>query len=197
MTLDLHEVAAAGALIFDCDGTLVDTPPLYARAYVQAATAHGVKMTGDWYLARAGLSEHVLMDAMEEMHGRPYDRAALIASMRAAFMADIDALREIEVVADIARAWHGRKPLAVASGGPRRAVETSLGATGLRSLFDVLVTIEDVRAGKPEPDLFLEAARRIGIAPARCLVFEDSEQGVDAARRAGMRVIDVTRLSAP
>jgi HAD superfamily hydrolase (TIGR01509 family) len=103
-------------------------------------------------------------------------------------------LREIAVVAEIARRNHGERPMAVASGGPAAIVEPSLKATGLASIFDTVVRFDDVGRAKPEPDLFLEAARRLGVTPERCLVFEDSLQGIEAARRAGMHVADVAEL---
>ncbi len=94
-------------------------------------------------------------------------------------------------VASLARLWHGRVPMAVASNGRRANVEASLGATGLLPLFDVLVAAEDVAAGKPAPDVFLESARRLGVEPAGCVVLEDSDEGLAAAHAAGMRSIDV------
>ena len=85
--------------------------------------------------------------------------------------------------------------MAVASGGPAAIVIPTLEVTALRSLFDTVVTIEDVKRPKPDPDLFLEAAKRLNVAPAQCLVLEDSREGLEAAKRAGMRVIDVLKVT--
>ncbi|MBE7209384.1 MAG: HAD family phosphatase [Gluconacetobacter diazotrophicus] len=187
-------VAAAGAILFDCDGTLVDTPPLYARAWAAGVEPSGVAMAPGWYEARAGLSEHVLLDAFEREHGVVLDRAEVGRVARAAFRELMPGLREIAAVAAVARANRGRLPMAVASGGPREVVRACLEATGLLDLFDAVVTVEDAARPKPEPDLFLEAARRLGVEPGRCLVFEDSREGLDAARRAGMRAVDVVEV---
>jgi beta-phosphoglucomutase-like phosphatase (HAD superfamily) len=178
-------------LIFDCDGTLVDSAPLYAKAWGAGFAVAGAVMGDDWYHAHNGLSEHVLMQSFEDASGLTLDRSATIATMREAFLAKLTVLREIAAVADIARAAKGVMPLAVASGGPRAIVEPSLTHTGLADLFCTIVTLDDVGVPKPQPNLFLEAARRLGLEPALCLVLEDSIIGFKAAEAAGMRWIDV------
>jgi HAD superfamily hydrolase (TIGR01509 family) len=102
-------------------------------------------------------------------------------------------VKPIEPVVAIARRWHGIKPLAVASGGFRRNVEMTLEAIGILSLFDAIVCVEDYARGKPFPDPFLEAARRLDVPATDCLVFEDSPLGLDAADAAGMQWVFVPR----
>ncbi len=179
------------AIIFDCDGTLVDSAPIYARAWAAGFATAGGEMARDWYLQRNGLSEHVLMNQFEEAFGVTLDRAATVARMRLAFLEAIADLREIKTVAEIARLASRRMPIAVASGGPRAIVQRSLRQTGLDRLFRTIVTFDDVGIAKPAPDLFLEAGRRIGVEPAECLVLEDSKTGLDAALAAGMGCVDV------
>nr|WP_294530931.1 HAD family phosphatase [uncultured Rhodopila sp.] len=182
------------ALIFDCDGTLVDTPPVYARAWAAGLRSSGREMAPEWYLARAGMSEHVLMNEFEALEGVVLDRKEVVDLMRAAFLAELAGLREIDAIAAIARQNRGRRPMAVASGGSRAIVTATLQATGLTAIFDTIVTIDDVGRAKPAPDLFLEAAKRLGIPAAGCLVFEDSREGLEAAKSAGMRAIDVLEI---
>lgn len=198
MTHDVDRLADNGAidaLIFDCDGTLALTAPLYLRAITQALAPHAITIPAAWYHERGGLSEGALFDALEDHTGRRLDRAAITATARAVFHADLHSVGEIPAVTAIARRYHGRLPLAVASAGPRANVTAVLRVTGLAHLFDHVVTIDEVPTPKPAPDLFLEAARRLGIAPDRCLVFEDSAQGLQGAAAAGMRVIDVATLT--
>jgi HAD superfamily hydrolase (TIGR01509 family) len=100
----------------------------------------------------------------------------------------------IEKVVAIARAARGRLPLAVASGSHRELVESTLAAIGTRDWWQAIVAAEDVTQPKPAPDIFLEAARRLGVAPGDCTVYEDADLGLLAAQRAGMRAVDIRRL---
>jgi len=187
-------ISGAKALIFDCDGTLLATPDLYAGAWQEAFRVAGQNMAADWYHERAGMSENVLLDDFEKDRDVVLDRECVVDAMRSAVLHRIDEVREIFAVVSIARRCAGQKPMAVASGGPREIVRASLASTGLLPLFETVVTIDDVAHPKPAPDLFLEAARRLGMAPEDCLVFEDSRQGIQAARNAGMRVVDVNGI---
>lgn len=187
-------IAGAKALIFDCDGTLLATPELYAGAWQEAFRVAGQDMAADWYHERAGMSEHVLLDDFEKDRDVVLDRKSVVDAMRSAVLQRIDEVREIFAVVSIARRYADRKPMAVASGGPREIVRASLKSAGLLPLFETVVTIDDVAHPKPAPDLFLEAAERLGTAPQDCLVFEDSQQGIQAARNAGMQVVDVNGL---
>jgi beta-phosphoglucomutase-like phosphatase (HAD superfamily) len=187
-------LAQAGAIIFDCDGTLVNTPPIYTRAWMAGFLRSGTPITADWYLARAGMSEYVLMDAFEAETGLKLNREEVVRTVRATFLEVVAELQEIAAITRIARENHGRIPMAVASGGPREIVLATLQVTGLRDLFDAVVTIEDVGRAKPAPDLFLEAARQLGVPPANVLVFEDTHEGLEAASRAGMQAVDVAKV---
>lgn len=195
MTALEEMLAGADALIFDCDGTLVNSCPVYSVAWTAGFALSGVIMDVDWYEARNGLSEHVLMDQFEHEHRVVLDRENVVGTMRRYYLDHLTAnLQEIAAVTEIVRRFAGKLPMAVASGGSREIVTSSLDALNLTKHFDKLITIDDVGVPKPEPDLFLAAAKFLGIAPERCLVFEDSPQGIEAARRASMSVIDVAHL---
>jgi HAD superfamily hydrolase (TIGR01509 family) len=103
-------------------------------------------------------------------------------------------IRPIATVIDIARRQRGEGPLAIASGSVRRLVVRTLETLGISDWFAAIVTAEDTARHKPEPDVFLEAARRIGVDPAGCTVYEDTDIGLEAARRAGMTPVDVRPL---
>jgi beta-phosphoglucomutase-like phosphatase (HAD superfamily) len=186
------------ALIFDCDGTLVDTAPAHLRALQIGLAALELTMTPEWYYPRGGLTPDALWDEYEAHLGvARLPRESLSERYTAAFQEGLDRLEEVTVIAEVARAWHGRVPMAVASNGRRLNVEASLRATKLLSLFDWVVAAEDVTHGKPEPDVFLEAARRMKVEPEGCIVFEDSNEGLEAAKRAGMRAIDIREFFRP
>jgi HAD superfamily hydrolase (TIGR01509 family) len=186
------------ALIFDCDGTLVDTAPAHLRALQQALEPLSLTMTPEWYYPRGGLTPKALWDQYEaQLEGPPLNREGLMQTYNAAFALGLSQLKEITAIAEVARRWKGIVPMAVASNGRKANVESSLEATKLLPLFDYVVAAEDVSQGKPEPDVFLEAARRMGAKASDCIVFEDSDEGLEAARRAKMRSIDIRAYYAP
>jgi beta-phosphoglucomutase-like phosphatase (HAD superfamily) len=186
------------AIIFDCDGTLVDTSHLYYRAFSQVVGTQGAEMPRAWFVTRFGLAEHELLCQFQEEFGIALDPAEATDLLARAYWQGIETVREIEVVASVARRYQGRVPMAVASGGARKIVRATLLATGLLDVFNAVVTREDAEGrGKPAPDLFEEAARRLGVAPTECTVFEDSDAGIEAARRAGMTATDVRLVYQP
>lgn len=197
------------ALIFDCDGTLVDTAPAHFNALQLALETQGHRLDHAWYMERTGLTPDDLLDAHDARIAAnqpsaqasaagqqlpPLDRAEVFRTYTGHFQASLHLLREVAAVADVARAWHGKVLMMVASNGRRDNVTASLSAAGLLPLFDGIVAAEDVPAGKPAPDVFLESARRMDISPADCVVLEDSDEGLRAAAAAGMRSVDI-RLS--
>ncbi|MBS1070065.1 HAD family hydrolase [Gluconobacter cerinus] len=193
--IDFSDMAA---LIFDCDGTLLDTPPIYARAWAKGFQDTGQQMPREWFMERAGMSDHVLMDAFEsDFKVKVPNRVKAIEAMRQEFFNNLSDLKEIRTIAQIARENKGKRRLAVASGGARIIVETCLKSTNLFDLFDEIITIEDVAKPKPAPDLFLKAAQRLNTDPDLCFVFEDTQSGLEAAHAAGMKCINVAHIIYP
>jgi beta-phosphoglucomutase-like phosphatase (HAD superfamily) len=186
------------AIIFDCDGTLVDSTRLYFHAWQTLFKSHGVEMSWGWFAARLGCSWPQIFHEFQKECGIFLDAAAALQRFNRAYRDEIDTLCAIEIIADVARRHFGQIPMAVASGGTREIVEVTLLAANLLNLFDAVVTIEDVRGrGKPAPDIFLEAARRLRMRPNECTVFEDSDEGIEAARLAGMSATDVRLVYRP
>ena len=180
-----------GALLFDCDGTLVDTMPLHWEAELATFREIGIKIELEWLADIRGATLPDILAVISRHTGRQIDVDAFIACKQARFRKLLPGVQEIALVANIARTQHGRLPMAVVSGGFRCNVMTSLETTGLAKYFPVVLTADDPFPGKPAPDLFLEAARRLGVAPEHCQVFEDGDFGLDAARAAGMLATDV------
>ncbi|SDE68665.1 HAD family hydrolase [Terriglobus roseus] len=189
----IHLVEGAfDAILFDCDGTLVESAPAWHLAITNALHPHSAPMPRDWYFARLGLSPADLMDDYEAAIGAlNITREEFFNRCTTGYGEAAHALEEVTIVADVARAWQGKVPMAVVTNAQRVAVNGALTATGLISYFNTIVSIEDVRYGKPEPDIYLKAAELLNIAPARCLVLEDSNEGLTAAKRAGMQHIDI------
>jgi len=182
------------AIIFDCDGTLADTMPIHAKAWAASYRSFGIDITEQPFIDMGGLPNQAIIETLNRDFGYTLDVATTQDDKESRYLEMLHLVTEIKAVADIARAFHGKVPTAVASSGMGRIVHQTLTATGLIGLFDVIVTADDVTHGKPAPDLFLLAAERLGVAPADCIVYEDGDPGLEAARRAEMRAIDVRVL---
>ena len=182
------------ALIFDCDGTLADTMPGHFAAWVAALRVGGGDITEERFYQNAGVTSAAIIDALNKDFGYGLDIPTTVEAKEQMYVEGLHEIEEITAVADIARAHAGKVPMAVASGGLRSVVHATLDVISLRPLFDAVVTAEDVVHGKPAPDIFLRAAELLGVAPEDCIVYEDGDPGIVAARAAGMRVIDVRVL---
>ncbi|BCK77070.1 hydrolase [Acetobacter aceti NRIC 0242] len=184
--------AGTEALIFDCDGTLVDSLPLYLASWLEALKSKGgLDVSPEWFFSRRGYSEGMVLSELEKTHGITLNRAAIMAATREGVRNRLPGVKQNVPVVALVREWAGRLPRAVASSGSREVVEASLAAIGLLEVFDAIVTIEDVERPKPAPDIYLLAAKRLGVKPSGCLVFEDSTEGLEAAHAAGMAAEDV------
>lgn len=182
------------ALIFDCDGTLADTMPAHYLAWVEILRPHGVSFPEERFYAMGGMPTGLILERLFSEVGKVPDVELLTRQKEEAFIARASEIRPVEKVLAIARAARGRLPMAVASGGHRHMVEMTLRRLGILDWFAAVVAAEDTAKHKPEPDVFLEAARRLRVAAADCTVYEDTDLGLEAARRAGMRFVDVRKL---
>ncbi|MGA9569438.1 MAG: HAD family phosphatase [Candidatus Acidiferrales bacterium] len=182
------------ALLFDCDGTLADTAELHHYAIAAATKNFGHDMPKEWYLDRVGLSLDQLLQEFKKLRGVQLYRKDLSPLEEDIFCRNTSMIREIASVASIVRNNAGKIPMAVVSSSTRRMVIATLEALQLTPYFSAVITVEDIENPKPAPDGFLKAARRLGIDPSRCLVFEDSQHGLDAARSANMAAQDVRLL---
>lgn len=191
----LNPPSSARALIFDCDGTLAITRHMHFAALEASLAEMGLSVTRDWYFARTGMSMEPLCADYEKSFGAPLPLERLRPVYQRLVPNFLGEVRPNEPVLRVAREHHGRLPLAVASGGEQMVVEKTLEQIGARSLFDAVVAIGEIKLGKPAPDLFLAAAAKLGVEPAFCLVYEDSDEGMEAAHAAGMMAIDVRALA--
>jgi beta-phosphoglucomutase family hydrolase len=186
--------AGTRGLIFDCDGTLADTMPVHYRAWTAMLDRHGIPFPEARFYELGGVPTAQIIRILSAESGVPVtDVDAMVHEKEAAFLANLHMVRPLEAVVAAAAYHRGRLPLAVASGGYRETITRTLDQLGIRGWFDALVTAEDTSRHKPEPDVFLEAARRLGVPPQSCVVFEDTDIGLEAARRAGMASVDVRR----
>jgi HAD superfamily hydrolase (TIGR01509 family) len=200
MTLDIPQGEFAGYL-FDLDGTLVDTMPLHFVAWREALWQSGLgrDLDEDFFYSLGGVPTLLVARRIGEHYGVPLDAAAVEHLKERIFLERLREAKLIAPVVDFARRVAATHPVAVVTGGMPEVAQASLRLTGLDRLFRIVVTPADVPAGrgKPAPDMFLLAARRMGVPPGRCLVFEDAEPGLVGARAAGMQVVRVPSRKPP
>jgi beta-phosphoglucomutase family hydrolase len=192
MKLDIPPGDFSG-YIFDLDGTLIDTMPLHYRAWDAAMRKAGLQVTldEDLFYSLGGVPTVRVAELIGQHYGMTVDPQKIFHEKEALFHELQEDAELIKPVADFAREAAKSHPLAIASGGTRDIVKRSLELAGIHSLFKAVVTADDVVHGKPAPDMFLLAARLLGVEPTRCLVFEDAEPGIKAAFAAGMQVVRV------
>jgi beta-phosphoglucomutase family hydrolase len=180
------------ALIFDCDGTLADTMPVHYKAWLAMLGKYGIPFPEPRFYALGGMPTSQIIHLLAADAGvKVTDVDVMVHEKEQGFLKHLDAVVPIEPVIAIASAHRGKLPIAVASGGYRDTITRTLDKIAIRNWFDAMVTAEDTHRHKPEPDVFLEAARRLGVPPHGCVVFEDTDIGLEAARRAGMAHVDV------
>ena len=183
--------------IFDLDGTLADTMPVHFAAWQEIAARHGLRFPKERFYSLGGVPTRKIAELLIQEAGVASDPLAVALEKEEAFVAALGrpgAVRPIQKVVDIARACRSHGAMAIASGGRRYLVERTLALIQIADWFQAVVTAEDTVRHKPEPDVFLEAARRLGVDPAACTVYEDTDLGLEAARRAGMAFVDVRPL---
>lgn len=184
------------AIIFDCDGTLVDSMPLHYQAWVASLNHHQAPFpfTEDYFYSRAGVREQDVVKELNLDHQTSIHPDAVAEYKAELFEKLIPQVAEVRPVADFARSMHGKMPMSVASGSEEHIVRGCLSANHLLHLFnDIIITPRLVARGKPAPDMFLLAAERMGVPPEVCLVVEDGQSGIDAAKAAGMAWVFVPR----
>lgn len=179
------------AILFDCDGTLVDTMPVHREVWHQLFLRYDFVITDEWWEEWANLP----LLPMVQM-AIPGATSALADQLNVEAMGMynelLHKLEPLEHVIDVARAYHGKLPMAVVTGGYRDVVVPSLDVAGVTHLFEWIVTADEVIHSKPAPDLYSLAMSKLGVAPEHCLVYEDSEIGMTSARGAGAgKIVDI------
>ena len=181
-------------LIFDCDGTLADTMPAHYVSWYETMGRYGIDFPEDRFYALGGVPTERVVAILAQEAGIELDAPAVAREKEEHFHRSLEQIERVEPVVAIADEHRGKLPMAVATGSERWSAERMLHHLGILSWFDALVCADDVERHKPEPDTFLLAAERLGVAPADCLVYEDTDLGMEAARRAGMDAVDVRAM---
>ncbi|MCU4162795.1 HAD family hydrolase [Carboxylicivirga caseinilyticus] len=186
--LDKTEIEA---LIFDMDGTLVDTLPVHYAAWLKACSEHNVHFSMEYFIKLTGrpaleLSKDIIRD-----FNVPMEPMELWEKKEALVKGQFNRMEVFPAIAEVISHFHKKVPMAVGTGATKAMATDILELTKIDHYFDYIVTSDDVQNYKPHPETFLKSADFFGVDPSKCLVFEDGQLGIDAAKEAGMMVIDV------
>jgi HAD superfamily hydrolase (TIGR01509 family) len=179
------------AYLFDCDGTIADSMPLHYLAWTEALAEWNCEFPEGVFYAWGGLPVTKIITLLNEEHGLSMPVEAVAKRKEEIYYEILPQLKAVPEVLDQIEAQHGRIPFAVVSGSTRESVTASLKALNLLDKFDLLVCAGDYKNGKPDPEAFLIAASKLGVAPESCLVFEDTDLGIQAATAAGMESVKI------
>ncbi|HXM14527.1 MAG TPA: HAD family phosphatase [Candidatus Eremiobacteraceae bacterium] len=180
-----------GAYLFDCDGTIADSMPLHYIAWKQALGKWNCTFDEQTFYAWGGMPTAEIIATLNKRQGLAMVVEAVRTEKENLYYEMLPQLKAIAEVVEHIEAQHRRIPFAVVSGGTLETVVASLKTVNLLDKFDVFVCAGDYKKGKPDPEPFLLAAEKLGVNPKDCLVFEDTEMGIQAATAAGMASVRV------
>lgn len=179
------------ALIFDCDGTLVDSMPLHMKAWKEAFKLSKAKYYYEFFFSLNGMKEVEIIKLYNEKFRTNLNPEEVVSKKHNYYLKNIDSVKPIEPVVKIVKEYYTKLPLAVVSGSVRNIVFEELEIVGIFHLFKSILTASDSYKPKPAPDIFVAAAKKLNVTPKQCLVFEDGDLGLEAAKNAGMQTVDV------
>ncbi|HEY8401244.1 MAG TPA: HAD-IA family hydrolase [Cytophagaceae bacterium] len=179
------------ALIFDIDGTLVDTMATHYKACQIVCNEHGFDFPLDYFYAKAGIPTIKVFKMLIEELNLDLDGEKLGHLKEEKYLELIHEVKPLGPVYEVAKTYYGKLPMALGTGGTKEIAHKTLAAAGIEGMFDIIITCEDVLHPKPAPDTFLAGAQKMGISPANCQVFEDADMGIAAAKAAGMLWTDI------
>jgi beta-phosphoglucomutase family hydrolase len=179
------------AYLFDCDGTLADSMPLHYLAWKKALAEWGCDFDEKLFYAWGGMPVVEIISTLNRQRGLNMPVEAVSHRKENLYYELLPQLKAVPEVLEHVNDAHGRIPFAVVSGSTRESVTASLKLLNLLDRFDTMVCAGEYKKSKPDPEAFLLAAERLGVAPKTCLVFEDTEMGIQAAKAAGMASVKV------
>jgi len=181
----------ARGLIFDLDGTLVDSMPLHYEAWKEVCATKGLDFSEEEFYSLAGVPSDRIFEIINERHGTDFDPQKHSKLKEDTYLKKINKLKPVEPVFKLAVTFYGKMPMAIGTGSPGDHSWEAVRALGLDKYFTILISKNDVKAGKPNPETFLKCAQAMGVEPRFCQVFEDGDPGLEAAKTAGMMATDI------
>jgi len=190
--LDNDVINQYDGLIFDMDGTVIDTMPSHAKAWEMVGQHFGYPFNGNLLYEMGGAPVKTIALEMMKRHAMPLDQLNNVIELKREYGKEL-IMKHAALLpaANVVRSFYAKKPLALGTGSHPATTETLLDKFDFEKYFSAIVTAEDIQNHKPAPDTFLRCAELIKVKPQRCLVFEDGDLGIQAGLRAGMDVFDV------
>lgn len=179
------------AYLFDCDGTIVDSMPLHYVAWKKVLGEWDCEFEEDFFYSLGGMPVAEIIATLNERHGLAMPVHDVMRKKEGLYYDILPQLTAVPEVLEHIEDQHGQIPFAVVSGSTRESVTASLTVLNLLDRFETLVCAGDYKKSKPDPEGYLMAAERLGVAPENCLVFEDTEMGIQAATAGGMASVRV------
>ena len=182
------------AVIFDMDGVLADTGPVHFESWVKMTSEIGVEFTKEFFEQIFGQQSP---EIIKKLMGPNVNEITIekLANLKEKYYRDMvkDQLKPLPGVIELIKELYNLKfKLAVGSSGPSENVELLLTSLKIKKYFNAVITAAEIKRGKPEPDVFLEAAKRVKVKQSQCVVIEDAPVGIESAKRAGMKCIALT-----
>jgi len=179
------------AYLFDCDGTIADSMPLHYVAWKRALGEWGCVFPEATFYAWGGRPAAEIIATLNAEQGLSMPVVAVAVRKEDFYLEMLPQLQAVPEVLEVIEASYGAVPFAVVSGSTRESVVASLSTLGILDKFETLVCAGDYAKSKPDPEPFLMAAEQLGVAPQDCLVFEDTEMGIESAKAGGMGWVKV------
>jgi HAD superfamily hydrolase (TIGR01509 family) len=179
------------AYLFDCDGTIADSMPLHYVAWKTALAEWNCSFEEKLFYAWGGIPVAEIVSLLNKRDGLSMPVEDVSRRKENLYLGMLPQLKAVPEVVEHIEAEYGRIPFAVVSGSTRDSVTASLVSLQLLDRFDALICAGDYAKGKPDPEAFLLAAAKLGVAPKTCLVFEDTDLGIQAAKAAGMAAVKI------
>jgi len=180
-------------LIFDLDGTIADTMPIHYIAWKKTVARYGVELSYKIFYSLAGVPVYETVNELNKIFSVNMDAGLVSTEKELEYERNMYLAKPIQPAIDLIKKYAGTLPLSIGTGTGRKIAEKTLEIIGIKSYFPIIVTSDDITIGKPNPETFLQCAKLMNVEPSKCQVFEDSELGFQAARKAGMMMTDIKK----
>ena len=181
----------AKALIFDLDGTVANTMQNHFTAWRKAVVPYGIDFNATLFKQLTGMPSYATIEKLNNLFGTEMDPQEVGRMKADHYKKEAHSTKEIRVVADVVRKYYNELPMSIGTGSNKLGAKHTLEASGMQKYFDIVISADDITNPKPHPETFLKCAELMGVQPEDCVVFEDGELGMQAAKKARMMVIDI------